>query len=56
MRRSETLTLKWKDIDWSNGFIHIRKSKNKKARIVPIEDEVRSLLKQLLRNGEFVFA
>ena len=56
LRRSETLHLKWTDIDWSSGFIHVRQSKNGKARIVPIEPEVASVLKKLPKISEFVFA
>jgi len=56
LRRSETLHLKWTDVDWSSGFLHVRQSKNGKARIVPIEPEVARVLRQLPRISSYVFA
>ncbi len=55
MRRSEALDLKWKDIDFSGGFIHVRRSKNGEPRVVPIAD-VEEMLELLPRYGEYVFA
>jgi integrase len=56
LRRSEALRLKWRDIDWSSGFLHVRQSKNGKARMVPLEEETRKLLRALPRRAETVFA
>ena len=55
MRRSETLRLKWKDIDWSSGFIHVRQSKSGKPRMIPIEKSVEAVLRKLPRVSESVF-
>ena len=40
---SETLELRWSDIDWERGRIVIRESKTK-ARVIPLFDEIRSYL------------
>ncbi len=55
LRRSEALNLKWIDIDINAGFIHIRKSKGGKARIIPLEKEALEAIKDLSRTNEFVF-
>jgi integrase len=55
MRRSETLRLKWTDVDWASGFIHVRQSKNGKPRMIPIEPEVAKVLKSMPRVSDFVF-
>ena len=40
MRISETLSLKMKDVDLTNNFIHIVNPKNHKDRILPISDSL----------------
>ncbi len=40
---SETLNLRWSDIDWERGIIHVRPVKTK-GRVLPIFPEVRPLL------------
>jgi len=40
---SETLNLRWSDIDWERGILHVRPIKTK-GRVLPIFPEVRSLL------------
>jgi len=56
MRRSEALQIKWRDIDLSGGFIHVRQSKNGEARVIPLEKDVRDVFNLLPRYGELVFA
>ncbi len=56
LRRSEALDLKWTDIDKKNGFICVRKSKNNKARTIPIEKEAWDAVRSLRNNGEYVFS
>jgi len=58
MRRGEILNLKWKDVDFENGFIKVEKSKNKDRRDIPIETFLRVTLESLTESrekGEFVF-
>jgi integrase len=44
MRRGEILNLKWLDIDLSNGYIHVRRSKSGKGRKIPINETLRETL------------
>ncbi len=57
MRRGEIFSLKWSQIDFSNGFIEVLKSKSGKARKIPISPRLDVLLKEILAtsNSEYVF-
>jgi len=55
LRRSEALNLKWTDIDRAGGFIHIRKSKNGRARRIPLVDEAWRAIERLYGRSEYVF-
>ncbi|MBI3535056.1 MAG: site-specific integrase, partial [Deltaproteobacteria bacterium] len=55
MRRNEARDLKWTDIDYEGGFIHIRKSKNGKSRSIPIELGAIEALDEMPRRHEFIF-
>jgi integrase len=44
MRRSELFKLKWEDIDFDRGFIHIVDPKGKKSQKIPLNDLARGLL------------
>jgi integrase len=56
MRRSEMFRLKWSDIDYERGFIHIRDPKGGQDQKVPLNGAVRELLQTHPRTGsEFVF-
>lgn len=55
LRRSEAIDLKWTDIDRASGFIHIRKSKNGRSRIVPLEPQAWAAIQNLQGRGSFVF-
>jgi integrase len=46
-RRGEILNLKWSDIDFGTGYIHIRKSKSGKERKIPINETLRQTLLEL---------
>ena len=47
MRRGEILNLKWSDIDFGNGIIYLLKTKNSKAREIPMNTAVKqSLIRQ----------
>ena len=36
MRRSKAVALRWRDVDFENGVIHIRYGKSDKERDVPL--------------------
>jgi integrase len=57
MRKSEILKMRWKDINFRLGSIHIPKenSKSKKERVVPIDSVIFNVLDSLERKGEYVF-
>lgn len=66
VRRNEALAVKWKDIDFSNGIIHISaslditgaisKTKTKTSvRNIPLLPELRKILLTMPQTNEFVF-
>jgi len=57
MRLGEILNLKWRDIDFVNGFIHIEKAKGGKRRDIPLSPELTQVLKYGIKveNTEHVF-
>jgi integrase len=55
MRRGEIFNLKWFDIDATREAIHVRQSKNGKARAVPMNETIKSLLQGLPKTSEQVF-
>jgi integrase len=55
MRRGEILSLRWSQIDFSRGIIHLTNTKSGKSRDVPINRVVREELLKLDRSKEFVF-
>ena len=44
MRRGEICNLRWFDLNFDRGLIHVRNSKNGKDRIIPMNATVRQLL------------
>lgn len=54
MRRGEILQLKWADVDYGNGLIHIRQSKNGEGRTVPMNEAVREALRSCLRYDQVI--
>jgi integrase len=44
MRRGEIFKLKWKDVDFDRGFIHIRDPKGGPDQVIPMNDMARELL------------
>ncbi len=56
MRRGEMFKLKWSDIDFDRGFIHIRDPKGGSDQKIPLNDAARELLETHPREkSEFVF-
>jgi len=56
MRRGELFNLKWKDIDFNQGFILIRKPKGGIGQRIPLNADTRSVLESHPRTGSaYVF-
>lgn len=55
MRRGEILGLTWKDLDFTTGTITLTKTKNGRARKIPMSGEIAATLGAVPRHGEFVF-
>ncbi|MBA3320474.1 MAG: site-specific integrase [Pyrinomonadaceae bacterium] len=55
MRRGEIFNLRWFDIDLTRETVHVRQSKNGKARAVPMNETIKSLLQGLPKTSEYVF-
>lgn len=55
MRKMEILSLKWENIDFRRGIIHIKDSKSGRSREVYMNSLVFEALKALLQESEFVF-
>lgn len=47
MRKSELLGITWEVVDLTNGFIHVKQTKNGRARSLPINRTLRSVLVSL---------
>lgn len=55
MRRGELFNLKWFDVDFARGVIHVRQTKTDKDRVVPMNETVRGLLESRPRTSGYVF-
>lgn len=55
MRRGELLDLRWKDIDFDNHFIYIKKTKTGMTRKIPMSLLVEKTLNDIERKNDFVF-
>jgi integrase len=56
MRRGELFKLKWDDVDFERGFIHIREPKGGKSQKIPLNSRARELLRSIpRRNSGYVF-
>ena len=49
------LSLRWFDIDMARETMHVRQSKNGKARAVPMNETVKGLLQRSSKTSEYVF-
>jgi integrase len=66
MRRGELFKLRWEDVDFERGFIHIRDPKGGQDQVIPLNDAARKLLETHPKKGvevdsqktdsEYVFA
>ena len=57
MRRSEIARLKWKDVDFEDGYIHVVETKNDESRTIPIGESLLNTLRGMEKEAvsEFVF-
>ena len=55
MRRGELLNLKWKDIDFDNHFIYIKKTKTGMIRKIPMSPMVEKTLEGIERRCDYIF-
>ncbi|MCX8027653.1 MAG: site-specific integrase [Thermodesulfovibrionales bacterium] len=57
MRKGEILNLKWENVDLKHGFILLEKTKNGDKREIPINDNLREILNNLIRriDSPYVF-
>ena len=56
MRRGEIFALKWKDIDFEQGFIYLRDPKGGKSQSIPLNDEAKRILEPYQKSrNTFVF-
>jgi integrase len=57
MRRSELLRLEWRDIDFENGFIHIRDPKGGASQKIPLNESARGVLEEQPKydNSDLIF-
>ncbi len=52
MRKSELLSLTWDTVDMANGVIRLKQTKNGKARALPLNEPLWTLLGQLRTRPE----
>jgi integrase len=56
LRRGQIFKLKWADIDFHRGFIHIQEPKGGKSQKVPLNSNARELLESIKRqDSEYIF-
>ncbi len=56
MRRGEIFKLRWQDLDFHRGFIHIVNPKGGKSQKIPMNESARDLFKSIQKNdGDYVF-
>lgn len=54
MRRGELFKLKWKDVDFENGFIHLRAPKGGRSETIPMNDAAKAVLKSHPKAGSLL--
>jgi len=56
MRRGELFRLTWNDVDFDNGFIHLRDPKGGKDEIIPMNEQARKVLaRQPRSDSPYIF-
>ena len=56
MRKGELLNLKWDQINFEQGIISILDTKNHERRDIPMNDTVKSILKEMEKKGPYIFS
>jgi len=55
MRRGEMFSLRWSEIDFQRGFIHLKNPKGGIDQVIPLNAEARKTLEALPRDSEYCF-
>jgi integrase len=55
MRKGETLSLKWEQVDFEKSIITLTDTKNNECRYVPMDETVKTTLKAIEKKGDYVF-
>lgn len=55
MRRGEVLSLRWKDVDFRDGYVTVRDTKNDEIRQVPMSQRLTETLGAIDGDEEYVF-
>lgn len=55
MRKGEILSLRWEQIDFEKGIITLTDTKNDQRRYVPMDETVKSTLREMERKNDYVF-
>ena len=56
MRKGEIFNLKWNSVDFVDNYIYVKETKSNVMRKIPMNFVVRSTLKEIKRESDFVFA
>jgi integrase len=55
LRRGEIFGLRWQDIDFQNGVIHLPKTKSGEKKEIPLNTKARAVLEAHLRSSDYIF-
>lgn len=55
MRKGEALNLRWDQVDFEKGIITLTDTKNDQRRYVPMDETVKSTLKEMKKKSDYVF-
>jgi integrase len=55
LRKSEMLKLRWVDVDFRNGFIHLPDAKSGKDEKIPLSTPAREILEAMPRTADYIF-
>jgi integrase len=55
MRKGELFTLKWEQVNFEQGIITLHDTKNGERRDIPMDETVKTTLKEMERKGDYVF-
>jgi len=55
MRQGEIFNLKWEDVDFNTGLIHLLKTKSGQKREIPMNESVKDVLKRVKRPPKSIY-